>query len=89
MDEAQQQNIQRIRDEYEAMCVGLEQPFWKLLDRELAKREQLALDAISKATEPLVLMRTVGEWIALRTLRKLPESLRDSLRGIVERARQT
>ena len=87
MDEAQQQNIQRIRDEYNAMVVGLEQPFWKLLDRELAKREQLALDAIATGTEPVVIMRTVGEWTALRTLRRLPESLRDSLRGIVERAR--
>ena len=88
MDEAQQQNIQRIRGEYDAMCVGLEQQFWKLLDRELAKREQMALEAISTATEPMVIMRTVGEWTALRTLRKLPESLRASFRGIVERARQ-
>lgn len=79
--------LRRLHDEHDAIRHGLEQPFWALLDRELAKREQTALNAILKATDATAIAIAAGEFNAVRTLRQLPASLRESLRATIENDR--
>lgn len=78
------EDLRRLRDDHEALRHGIDHPFWAILDRELAKREQNALDAILRATDTMSVGRAVGEFQATRSLRQLPAMLRNSLQAIIE-----
>lgn len=88
-DEQQQENERRQRDEYDTLTAGLTTPFWQIVDRELAKRERLAFDALAAAANGDLAMRAAGELVAVRSLREMPKTLIESYRNILIRARQS
>ena len=86
--EEQQEQLLRLRDDMDALQIGTETPFWKILDRELAKREHLAFETLTAAKDGAMAMRAVGELLAIRGLRSLPSSLSESYRGIIAGSRE-
>lgn len=83
MTDDKQAQLQADRD---ALRFGVEQQFWRIIDRELAKQEQAALDMLLSLAEPSVLFRKQGELAALRKLRSMPRELINGYEAILKQS---